>query len=61
MDKSFDVDKFVADIGIDLVKDFERARSATSPSAVGDAMEFPVRGKLEQILPRGIGVGSGFV
>ena len=61
MDKSFDVDKFVADIGIDLVKDFERARGATSPSAVGDAMEFPVRGKLEQILPRGIGVGSGFV
>ena len=61
MDKSFDVDNFIADIGIDLVKAFERARGATSPSAVGDAMEFPVREKLEQILPRGIGVGSGFV
>ena len=43
MDKSFDVDKFIADIGTDLVKDFERARGATSPTAVGDAMEFPVR------------------
>ena len=61
MDKAFDVDNFIADIGKDLVKDFERARTATSPTAVGDAMEFPVRGKLEQILPRGIGVGSGFV
>lgn len=61
MDKTFDVDNFIADIGKDLVKDFERARTATSPTAVGDAMEFPVRAQLEQILPRGIGVGSGFV
>ena len=61
MDKNFDVDKFIADIGVDLVNDFERARGATSPSAVGDAMEVPVRERLEQILPRGIAVGSGFV
>ena len=61
MDKTFDVDKFIAVIGTDLVNDFEKARAATSPSAVGDAMEFPVRALLEQILPRGISVGSGFV
>ena len=61
MDKTFDVNNFIAGIGTDLVNDFEKARAATSPTAVGDAMEFPVRDKLEQILPRGIGVGSGFV
>ena len=40
---------------------FDDARTATSPSTVGAAMEQPVRQQLEQILPRGIGVGSGFV
>ncbi len=44
-----------------MVEEFERARKATSPSAVGAAMEKATRGQLEQILPRGIGVGSGFV
>ena len=61
MDKTFDVDQFIADIGTDLVAAFEKARTATSPSAVGEAMEVPVKDKLEQLLPRGIGVGSGFV
>ena len=61
MDRAFDVDKHIRDIGADLVKDFEKARTATSPTAVGDAMETPVRNQLQQILPRGIGVGSGFV
>ncbi len=61
MDNTFDVDRFIARIGTRLVEQFENARAATSPSAVGDAMESPVRDQLEQILPRGIGVGSGFV
>ena len=61
MDETFDVEKFIARIGERLVIQFDDARAATSPTAVGDAMEFPVRDQLEQILPRGIGVGSGFV
>ena len=61
MDGTFDVDKHIARIGVRLVREFDEARAATSPTAVGDAMEFPVRKQLEQLLPRGIAVGSGFV
>ena len=61
MEQTFDVDKFIARIGARLVEQFDDARSATTPSTVGAAMEQPVRVQLEQILPRGIAVGSGFV
>ena len=58
---TFDPDKFIARIGQRLVEQFDDARAATSPGTVGDAMEQPVRDQLEQILPRGIGVGESFV
>ena len=61
MKRAFDPAVFVRGIGHDLVRDFGRAREATTPELVGDAMEQPVRERLEQILPRGIGVGSGCV
>ena len=61
MDETFDVDAFITRIGTRLVEQFDDARHATSPSTVGAAMEQPVRQQLEQILPRGIGVGSGFI
>ena len=61
MDSAFDVDKYIARIGARLVQEFDEARAATSPTAVGDAMESPVKKQLEQLLPRGIAVGSGFV
>ena len=61
MDSAFDVDKHIARIGARLVREFDDARAATSPTAVGDAMEVPVKKQLEQLLPRGIAVGSGFV
>ena len=61
MDQTFDVDAFIARIGRRLVEQFDDARAATSPATVGAAMEQPVRDQLEQILPRGIAVGSGFV
>ena len=61
MQKTFDVDGFISRIGTRLVEQFDVAKAATTPSAVGDAMEQPVREQLEQILPRGIGVGSGYV
>ena len=44
-----------------MVREFDNARQATTPELVGDAMEQPVRDRLEQILPRGIAVGSGCV
>ena len=59
--RTFDPGDFVRRIGQDLVRAFERAREATTPELVGDAMEQPFRDRLEQILPRGIGVGSGCV
>ena len=61
MEKNFDVSAYITHIGEQLVADFERARQATTPSLVGEAMEVPVRCQLEQILPRGIAVGSGCV
>ena len=59
MQRNFDSGKFVSRIGQDLVREFDNARQATTPELVGDAMEQPVRDRLEQILPRGIAVGSG--
>ena len=61
MQSAFDPAEFVRRIGRDLVRAFGDARAATTPELVGDAMEQPVRDRLEQILPRGIGVGSGCV
>ena len=61
MKASFDPAAFVRRIGQDLVRAFDDAREATTSELVGDAMEQPVRDRLEQILPRGIAVGSGCV
>ena len=61
MESSFDPAEYVRRIGHDLVRAFGDARLATTPELVGDAMEHPVRTRLEQILPHGIGVGSGCV
>lgn len=61
MEDKFDVEWFISRLGERLVQSFDDARGATSPGAVGDAMEQPVRKQLEQILPRGIGVGSGYI
>ena len=61
MIRNFDAAGFVKDVGEELVRAFEAARRATTSPLVGDAMETPVRNRLEQLLPRGIGVGSGCV
>ena len=61
MDTTFDPDTFIRRIGQRLVNEFDDARAATTPGTVGSAMEEPVRKQLQQILPRGIAVGSGFV
>ena len=61
MKPTFDPSEFVRRISLDLVRAFDDAREVTTPQLVGDAMEQPVRDRLEQILPTGIGVGSGCV
>lgn len=61
MKRIFDPADYVRRTGVELVRAFDNARQATTPELVGDAMEQPVRKMLEQILPLGIGIGSGCV
>ena len=61
MDESFDAFGYVEQVGRDLVRDFERARTATTPGLVGSAMERSVRIALETLLPYGVAIGSGCV
>ena len=61
VDSSFDADAFIRRIGERLVEKFSDAKAGTTPSTVGSAAEQPVRDQLEQVLPRGVGVGEGFV
>ena len=61
MDHVFDPDGFIHRIGKRLVDEFKDAKAATTPLTVGSAAEQPVRDQLEQVLPRSIAVGEGFV
>ena len=61
MERKFDAPAYIDRVGERLVLAFEDAAQATTPSLVGGAREVPVRKQLEQILPRGIAVGSGCV
>ncbi len=61
MEKTFHAASYVARIGRELVTNFGEAGLATTPGQVGSAREVPTRKKLEQLLPRGIAVGSGCV
>ncbi len=61
MTSAFDSHEFIAGLGYALIREFEEARQATTGPLVGSAIETPVRKRLEQVLPRGIAVGSGCV
>ncbi len=61
MDETFSAADFTKAVGDDLVNDFERARKATTPGSVGSAMEASVQTRFNQLLPRGVEVGSGHV
>ncbi len=61
MKNTFDAKAFIDRIGDRLIFEFESAGQATTPSLKGGAREVSVREQLEQILPRGIAVGSGCV
>lgn len=57
----FDATDFITRLGHSLIREFEEARKATTSPMIGEAIETPVRKRLQQVLPRGIGVGSGCV
>ena len=61
MNESFSAADFTKTVGDDLVNDFDKARKATTPGSIGSAMESSVRTRLNQLLPRGIEVGSGYI
>ena len=61
MEDTFDPVSYANSVGEDLVTAFDRAGKATTPGLVGGARENAARNKLEQLLPPGIGVGSGCV
>ena len=61
MSKGFSVTEYVETLGEELIAAFEQGRLAPTPGTVGDTRERAIRKKLRQLLPRGIGVGSGFV
>ena len=58
---TFDTEKYIAELGRELVSEFEKSGMGTHSQAVGTGREFSVKNKLKNILPVGIGVGSGFV
>ena len=57
----FNATDFITRLGQSLINEFEEAREATTSQLIGEAIETPVRRRLEQVLPRGIAVGSGCV
>ena len=61
MPPTFHAKDFIARLGKNLIKEFEDARQATTGPLIGTAIETPARRRLEQVLPRGIAVGSGCV
>lgn len=48
-------------LGKELIEDFIKAGTTTHPCSIGSARERAVMNKLKNILPHGVGVGSGFV
>ena len=61
METSFNLKEYIKILGQELVSEFEKAGIMTHPGAVGAGRETSAKQKLKQILPAGVGVGSGFV
>ncbi|MBQ9396976.1 MAG: hypothetical protein IJU08_00595 [Bacteroidales bacterium] len=61
MESSFNLKEYIRYLGRELVSEFEKAGIMTHPGAVGSGRETSAKQKLKQILPAGVGVGSGFV
>lgn len=61
MRRKFNTFEYVNDLGKDLVREFEKSGKTTHPHSVGGGREKSSIDKLKDILPSGIGIGSGFV
>ena len=61
MEGNFNIEAYLLDLGEELVRAYESASMGTTPDAVGSARESSVRARLEQVMPPGVGVGTGFV
>lgn len=61
MKGNFDVKEYIRILGNELVSEFDKAGMTTHPHSVSSGRENSARIKLKNILPAGIGVGSGFV
>lgn len=58
---SFNIRDYVDRLGIALVREFEDAKLSTQSVAIGSNKESSVITKLQRIMPKGVGIGSGFV
>ena len=61
MSGQFTVPTYLNHLGEELISAYELGSLASSPGSKGASREVAVRRKLEQVLPEGIGVGSGFI
>lgn len=61
MRRKFNTFEYVNDLGKDLVREFEKSGKTAHPHSVGGGREKSSIDKLKDILPSGIGIGSGFV
>ena len=61
MTGKFSVTEYMKILGDELISAFAQGGLAPTPGMKGEARETAVRAKLRQLLPLGIGVGSGFV
>jgi hypothetical protein len=61
MDATFNPAEFLNHLSQELIANFARAGSATTPGLVGAAREVEVRRKLENLLPQKVAVASGCV
>ena len=61
MANMFDPVAYVKSVGEALVAAFAAGGLATTPGLVGSSREVPVRKRLRQLLPHGVGIGSGCV
>ena len=61
MRKFFDTTDYVKTFGEELVYAFEKAGKTTNPHAVGEGREKSAIQRMKDILPDGVGIGSGFI
>ena len=61
MAEQFSIDEYLRILGDELIAAFAQGGLAPSPGTKGASREKAVRDKLRQLLPSGIGVGTGFV